>query len=140
MSYLYHIKDKDLAQKQKEIPFQVRIHYSKPDGSDYLRVISTLLPTTSSRSQANSTCDVSFILLLLLYTFFYLMKVSVIGLAAVQLSASIAESKDYKSARDLLTATQRYLQQILQSGEDSPNYNTLCEEYVKRERENIGDY
>lgn len=64
-------------------------------------------------------------------------KISVIGLAAVQLSAKNAAKAEYKGARDLLTATQRYLQNILQISEDSPNYNTFCEEYVKDVKECI---
>lgn len=65
LSYLYHIKDQKEAKLQPELAFQAQISYCKADGSELLRVISVKLPTTASRSEANSTCDVS-----LVYIFF----------------------------------------------------------------------
>ena len=53
-----------------------------------------------------------------------------IALAAVQFSAKVAkDNKEYREARDILTSAQRLLQSLLHSSEDSPAYNTICEEY-----------
>jgi hypothetical protein len=57
-------------------------------------------------------------------------EISVLALATVQLCAYFADAKKYKDARDILTSAQRFFQAILQANEDSPNYNTVCEEYV----------
>lgn len=48
----------------------------------------------------------------------------------MQLSAKYADVKNYAEGQNILHQAQQYFQSILQATEDSPNYNTLCEEYV----------
>ena len=59
LSGFFNIKDAKLAGSMTELPFQARVKFTKSDGSESLRVVSATLPTSSSRSQVESTSDVS---------------------------------------------------------------------------------
>lgn len=105
--------------------------YTKPDTSKLLRVFTYELPTTRDRRHAESVSDVS-----------------VVSLNAVQQSAKLAQqgiiiiinysnnyytyliiAGNHAASRENLHSVQRLLQKVITQNQDTPNYNTFCEEY-----------
>ena len=75
-----------------EVPFQVQLLFTRPDGMQYLRVATTSIPLTSDREQAERNADVT-----------------VIGNYAAQRAARYAKQGDYEAAQLEARAAQRFM-------------------------------
>eukprot|EP00003_Mantamonas_plastica_P023212 TRINITY_DN4124_c0_g2_i1.p1 TRINITY_DN4124_c0_g2~~TRINITY_DN4124_c0_g2_i1.p1 ORF type:complete len:374 (-),score=127.39 TRINITY_DN4124_c0_g2_i1:52-1173(-) len=67
-----------------KLPFQVQIHYERPDGMKCVRVISKTQDVTDNREEAEKDVDIS-----------------VLGLHAIQHSAKLAQRGEYEDSREL---------------------------------------
>ena len=76
----------------KEIPFQVQLLYTRPDGMQCLRVATTTVAVTDDRQEAEANADVR-----------------VIGTHAVHKAAKFAKDGDYEAAQMEARAAQRFI-------------------------------
>lgn len=107
LSFEFDVRARARDQKFTRFPFQTQIKFTQLDGAQVLRVISSMRPATSNRTETEKTCDVS-----------------LVAHSAIQHAAAMASKKgeqgtkkhtvddgeEFFSARLKLRATQRMLQ------------------------------
>eukprot|EP01125_Pyxidicula_operculata_P019969 TRINITY_DN7271_c0_g2_i1.p1 TRINITY_DN7271_c0_g2~~TRINITY_DN7271_c0_g2_i1.p1 ORF type:complete len:1174 (-),score=286.61 TRINITY_DN7271_c0_g2_i1:74-3595(-) len=89
----------------KELPFQIQVRYSKPDGRRVMRVITSKLPIIRDRDQAEQSCNHD-----------------ILSCYAVRESATLAQLGDYQKARVNLISAQRLLQRAMKSKNHQRTY------------------
>lgn len=77
---------------QQKIPFQTQIHYTKPDGTKCMRVITSLQDVTDDLDEAASNVDLK-----------------VLGVNAAQRSAQLASQGDYREAQAVMRSWKRMM-------------------------------
>lgn len=97
--------DGQAAQAEDTIAVQVQITYTKPSGEVCLRVLSQTIPLEFERSKTEDT-----------------MNSTVVSLAAIHFSASLAQNGLYEEARIHLVSTQRLLQRGMKSEAHQRDY------------------
>jgi len=112
-----------------EIPFQVQLLYTRPNGMQCLRVATTCVKVTDDRKKAEENADVK-----------------VIGTHAVNRAARYAKDGDYEAAQLEARAAQRFMiRNVKEEIEDISNWNEKVEsmdkvlriERVREEEEGI---
>ena len=93
VSYAFRPKEEVDLSGVREIPFQVQLLYTRPDGSVRLRVATATIALTDDRAEAEKKADVA-----------------IIGAHAAQHAARLAKAGDYESAQLEARAAQRFLQ------------------------------
>jgi len=88
------------------VPFQAQIMYSRPDGAQITRTITKMIPIHSNRDQVEGTN----------------LQAGIIAMRAIQHSASLAQNRDYKSARANLISAMRVLQRCMKSRKQQREY------------------
>jgi len=105
------------------VPFQAQIFFTKDNGMQCMRVITTSKPITQDRDLAEREADVA-----------------VIALEAIQEAARIAQKGNYQEARIKLFAVQKLLKRAAKTDtqmEEHSNFVTLSEELDYELRETI---
>jgi len=100
----------------KEIPFQVHLLYTRPNGMQCLRVASTVVPVTEDRQQAEENADAE-----------------VIGTHAANRAAKYAKEGDYESAQLETRSAQRFM--LRNNVENISDWNEQVESMDKVLRE-----
>jgi len=119
-SYAFRPKtDCDLS-GLNEIPFQVQLIYTRPNGRKYLRVVTTCVPVTEDRQQAEQSADVK-----------------VIGSHAANRAAKYAKDGDYEAAQLEARAAQRFMMRNNVAAESINKWSEQVESVDKVLREEI---
>lgn len=92
-NYGFRSKDEVDLTDVKEVPFQVQLLFTRPDGMKCVRVATTTISVTDDRSQAEGKANVS-----------------VLTTAAVQRAAKLAKGGAYEEAQMETRAVQRFMQ------------------------------
>jgi len=123
ISFEFDIRPRSRGKNYTQFPFQIQVKFNRLDGSQVLRVISSTRPTTTERTDAEKSCDVS-----------------VVGHSAIQHAAAMAtkkgeedgegkgkesatpQSEGFFSARLKLRATQRMLRRCKYNDQQQEEY------------------
>lgn len=92
VAYSFRSKEEYDLTNIEQIPFQLQLMYTKPNGVQYLRTATTMLNVTNNRSEAEQNADVT-----------------VIGTYAAQRAAKFAKEGDYEKAQMEARSAQRFL-------------------------------
>ncbi|XP_013399852.1 circularly permutated Ras protein 1-like [Lingula anatina] len=90
LTYSFKARDDNKPLNMDQLPFQVQIKYTKPDGTKCLRVMRKMHKVTSKREEMEKNVNVA-----------------VRGVAAVQRSAAMAQAGQCAEAREHLESVQR---------------------------------
>jgi len=85
----------------KQVPFQVQIQFSRPDRYKCLRILTSTMPVTRMREEANKNCDVA-----------------MIGLHTIQLCGSLASANHVEGMREAhkrLFFCKKFLEEITEN-------------------------
>ncbi|XP_065181174.1 circularly permutated Ras protein 1-like [Sycon ciliatum] len=93
LTYPFHVRPREHGLSANKLPFQVQLKYTRPDGTQYLRVISAYRPVSRNRDAVEEACHIA-----------------VTGLAAIQHAAQQATDGHCEDARANLLATRRLLE------------------------------
>eukprot|EP00727_Mastigamoeba_balamuthi_P005505 m51a1_g1574 hypothetical protein (906) ;mRNA; f:87526-90624 len=94
-SYTFRPKEEVDASGLREIPFQVQLLYTRPDGATLLRVATTSVPVTEDRSEAEKSVDIT-----------------VVGHHAAQRAAKLAKEGNYDEAQLEARAAQKFMARV----------------------------
>jgi len=88
------------------VPFQAQIMFSRPDGAQITRTITKMLPIHSNRDEVEGKN----------------LQAAIIAMRAIQYSAYLAQTGDYKTARANLISAMRVLQRCMKSRKQQREY------------------
>jgi hypothetical protein len=94
--------------QQRQIPFQVQLHYTATDGMRCVRVLSQTQRLTADRARAEAAVDVG-----------------VIGTHCQQQTAAIGAAGDYRGSRVNARAWDALMRRNVRRGEDEAAYNVF---------------
>jgi hypothetical protein len=126
-SYSFRPKEEVDLSGVTEVPFQVQLLFTKPDGAIYLRVATATIALTDDRAQAEKQADVA-----------------IVGAAAVQKAAKLAKAGDYEAAQLEARAAQRFLNRAGVEGEAAAAWTAQVDSMdsvlrAERKKEQTGD-
>jgi hypothetical protein len=90
----------------KVVPFQAQIMFTRPDGAQITRVITKMIPINSDRDVVEGKN----------------LQAGIIAMRAIQHSAYLAQTGDYKTARANLISSMRVLQRCMKSRKQQREY------------------
>lgn len=90
----------------KELPFQLQVRYTRPDGASYVRVMTEAKPVTHERATAEARMDMR-----------------VCGTHAAQSSAAMARAGDYTTSRVRQFAMEKMMRRNIASEEQAHAYS-----------------
>jgi len=109
-SYAFRPKNECDLTGINEIPFQVQLIYTRPDGTKCLRVATATVPVTDDRKTAEENADVT-----------------VIASHVAQKATKLAKDGDYESAQLETRAVQRFMNRNKQDNEILNEWNEKAE-------------
>jgi len=89
-----------------EVPFQIQLSYTRPDGAQVTRVITKTVPICSDRDKVEASN----------------LKSSIVAMKAIQHSASLAQNGEFQQARANLISTMRLLQRAMVTRQHQREY------------------
>lgn len=109
-SYDFRPKEECDMSTMTEVPFQVQILFTKPNGAIHLRVSTATVSLTDNRDEAEKNANVS-----------------ILGAHAAKAAAKLAKAGDYEQAQLATRAAQKLLQRAGADEEELFNFGTQVE-------------
>ncbi|KAL8583825.1 hypothetical protein ACOMHN_040294 [Nucella lapillus] len=126
LTFRFKPKDADKVLTMEEVPFQVQITYTRPDGMKVLRILSKSNQATNKREDMEEGVNVS-----------------VLGAAAVKRTAALAKGHDTKTANAHLKAVKRLAKRGAKSSEQKEELSAFrdeCQDLDKEILDNMQDW
>jgi len=89
-----------------EVPFQVQLSFTRPDGAQVVRVLTRRMPICNDRDKVEASN----------------LKSSIVAMKAIQHSAGLAQNGEYEIARANLITTMRLLQRAMHTRQHQREY------------------
>jgi len=114
LTFQYSLRERCKSNPPKIFPFQAQIHYTKPDGTRLLRILTSIKKCTNDREICEKSCNAG-----------------IIGLNGIHKAARLAQKGDFVAGRLKLKAIEKLMERgcvtDLQQ-EELGNYLTLSDE------------